>query len=100
MAEYKIIIYKTAQNDLKDIIDYLNTLSEQAALKYYDLLVKKIHSLSDMPQRCPLSRDPQLKIRGYRSLLVENYIVFYVIKDDVVQIRRILYAHRQYEWML
>ncbi|MEG2529956.1 MAG: type II toxin-antitoxin system RelE/ParE family toxin [Anaerovoracaceae bacterium] len=100
MAEYKIIIYKTAQNDVKDIIDYLNTLSEQAALKYYDLLVEKIHSLSDMPQRCPLSRDPQLKIRGYRSLLVENYIVLYVIKDDVVQIRRILYAHRQYEWML
>jgi hypothetical protein len=27
--------------DLNDIVSYLNTLSPQAAIKYYDLLVEK-----------------------------------------------------------
>lgn len=97
---HKIRIYKAAKQDLKEIVDYLNTLSPQAAIKYYDLIVEKIGSLAEMPERCPLLRDTHLRLRGYRALLVENYMVFYVVKGDTVQIRRILYARRQYECML
>ncbi len=97
---YKIKIYKTAQSDLKAIVDYVNTLSPQAAIKYYDLILEKMGSLQEMPERCPLAKDTQLRLRGYRTLIVNNYIVFYVVKGDTVQIRRILYARRQYEWML
>lgn len=53
MDVYKVKIYPTAKQDLREIIDYLNTLSEQAALRYYDLLIEKIGSLSQMPLRCP-----------------------------------------------
>ncbi|HHX62272.1 MAG TPA: type II toxin-antitoxin system RelE/ParE family toxin [Epulopiscium sp.] len=100
MAIYKVRIYPTAQNDFKEIIEYLNTLSPQAAIKYYDLMVEKINSLSEMPERCPRAKDSQLRIRGYRTLIIENYIVFYVIKDDTVKIHRILYGRRQYNWLL
>lgn len=97
---YNVKVYETAKADLRDIVEYLNTLSPQSAIKYYDLLVEKIKSLEDMPERCQLVKDTQLRLRGYRALYVDNYIVFYVINSDVVQIRRILYAKRQYEWML
>lgn len=100
MEKYNIQIFSAAQNDLQEIVDYLNTLSPQVALKYYDLIVERIATLSELPERCPLSKDTQLRLRGYRTLLINNYIVFYVIKGDVVEIRRILYAKRQYEWML
>jgi addiction module RelE/StbE family toxin len=100
MGKYKIKIYPAAQMDLNDIVSYLNTLSPQAAIKYYDLLVEKIGSLADMPQRCPFVRDVALKAKGYRFLIVENYLVFFVIKDDTVQIRRILYNKREYGWFL
>lgn len=100
MAMYKVKIYKTAKQDLREMIDYLNTLSHQAAIKYYDLIVENIGSLAEMPERCPLLRDIQLRLRGYRVLIVEKYMVFFVIKGDTVQIRRILYGRRQYEWML
>ncbi|MEG0314374.1 MAG: type II toxin-antitoxin system RelE/ParE family toxin [Erysipelotrichaceae bacterium] len=100
MADYKVIIYKKAQIDLKDIVEYLNELDEQAALKYFDLLVTKIQNLCQMPHRCPLSQNIQLRIRGYRTMVVKDYIVFYVIKDNVVQIRRILFARRRYEHIL
>ena len=49
MDVYKIKIYPTAKKDLQEIIDYLNTLSQQAALRYYDLLIAEIESLSQMP---------------------------------------------------
>ena len=97
---YKITIYKTAQQDLKAIADYLNTLSPKAAIKYYDLILEKIGTLQEMPERCPLAKDTQLRLRGYRTLVANNYIVFFAVKGNFVQIRRILYARRQYEWML
>jgi len=100
MGKYKIRIYSHAKMDLKDIVSYLNTLSPQAAIRYYDLIVEKIGSLSEMPERCPFVRDVALKAKGYRYFIVESYIVFFVIKSDTVQIRRIIYGRRNYEWLL
>jgi toxin ParE1/3/4 len=100
MGKYKIKIYSHAKMDLKDIVSYLNTLSPQAALGYYDLMVEKISSLAEMPERCPFVRAITLKSKGYRYLMIENYLVFFVIKADIVQIRRIIYGKRNYEWLL
>lgn len=100
MDVYKVKIYPAAKRDLQQIVDYLNTLSAQAALRYYDLLVEQISSLSRMPFRCPRSRDAALAAKGYRYLLVEKYLVFYVVVGDTVQIRRILYARRNYQSVL
>ena len=100
MDVYKIKIYPTARQDLREIIDYLNTLSLQAALRYYDLLIEEIESLSQMPFRCPKPRDIALATKGYRYLIVESYLVFYVVAGDTVQIRRILYAKRNYRRIL
>ena len=100
MDKYKVKIYPAAQMDLNNIVSYLNTLSPQAAIRYYDLLVEKIGSLVEIPERCPFVRDIALKAKGYRYLIVENYLVFFVIKGDTVQIRRILYNKRQYKRLL
>jgi len=74
MDKYKVRIYPTAKQDLMDIIDYLNTLSPEAALRYYDLLTEQIASLSHMPERCPRPRDLALAAKGYRCLIVERYL--------------------------
>jgi plasmid stabilization system protein ParE len=100
MDKYKIRIYPSAKTDLNEIISYLNTLSPQAALRYYDLIVEKISNLDQLPERCPFVRDVALKAKGYRYLIVENYLVFFVVKADTVQIRRIIYSRRNYDWLL
>ena len=97
MEEYSIKIFPLAQCDLLEIVDYLNELSPQAAIKYYDLIIEKIYSLRSMPQRCPLARQAHLRVRGFRILIIKKYIIFYIIKDKIVEIRRILYAKRQYD---
>ena len=100
MEVYKVKIFPTAQNDLREIIDHLNTLSADVAIRYFDLIIEKVNTLTTMPERCPLAKDIQLRLRGYRTLLVKNYILFYVIRGKIVEIRRILYARRQYDELL
>ena len=100
MEQYEIRIFPTAKQDLLDVIDYLNTLSRDSALKCYDRLVSEIASLSTMPERCPRPRDLALAAKGYRYLVVGNYLAFYVVAGNTVQIRRILYARRDYKKLL
>ena len=101
MAEiYNVRIYPAAEQDLLDIIDYLNTLSPQTAMRYYDLLTEQIASLSAKPERCPHPRDLALTAKGYRYLIVKDYLVFYRIIGDTVQIHRILYGRRNYQALL
>lgn len=100
MDRYEVKIFTHAKQDLKDIIDYLNTLAPEVAIRYYDLLIEKIGSLAEMPERCPLVRDVILRAKGYRCLIVESYLVLFVIKGDTVQIRRIIYGKRNYEGLI
>lgn len=100
MEVYKVKIYPSARRDLEEIIEYLNTLSKETALKYYNTLVKGIGFLSYVTDRCPHPRDTALAAKGYRFLAVKNYLAFYVVVGDTVQIRRILYAKRDYIHLL
>jgi len=97
MEEFNVNISPAAQNDFLDIVEHLDTLSPEAAEQYFELFMEKVGLLSIAPESCPLARDTQLRLRGYRMLPIENYIVFYVINVKTVEIRRILYARRQYE---
>ena len=100
MEQYKAKIFPAAQTDLRDIAAYLNTISHDAAIRYYDLIIEKIGTLTAMPECCPLAKDTQLRLRGYRTLLVKNYVIFYVINGKTIGICRILYARRQYDGLL
>ncbi|MFQ9917646.1 MAG: type II toxin-antitoxin system RelE/ParE family toxin [Flavonifractor plautii] len=59
--------------------------SPETALRYYDKLTEEIGGLSHMPERCPRPRDLALAAKGYRYLIVENYLVFYAISGQTVQ---------------
>ena len=100
MDSYKVVIYPTAKQDLLDVVGYLNTLSPEAALRCYDELTEQIAGLGQMPLRCPAPRDPALAARGCRCLYVKNYVVFFVVTGQTVQLRRILYARRDYAALL
>ena len=100
METYKVLIFPAAEQDLSDIVDYLNTLSPDVALRYYDLLTEEIASLAQMPNRCPKPRDLALAAKGYRYLIVKDYLVFYVVSGNTVEIRRIVYGRRNYQSFL
>jgi plasmid stabilization system protein ParE len=97
MEEYNIIISPAAINDFLDISGCNNASVREEAAQYYELFMERITILTTIPESCPLARDAQLRLRGYRVLPIENYIVFYIINGKTVELRRILYARRQFE---
>lgn len=100
MEEYSVMILPSAQFDILDIMDHLNSLLPEEAVSYYDMLVGQLGTLSKTPEIYPLAKDTQLRLRGYRTLPANDYIAFFVIRDRSVELRRILYSRRQYDWLL
>ena len=97
MDDYYVKISSTAQNDFMEIAEYLETLPPEEAELCYDNILKKTEILCKAPESCPSARDSQLRLRGYKMLTVDDYIYFFIINARTVEIRRILYARRQYD---
>ena len=97
---FKIRYLSTAENDLDDIFDYIMRDNPSAAVF---LLEKFDHSISQLainPEIGVVPKDDRLKKLGYRMLIIGKYLVFYVVKANTVQIRRIIHGARQYSFLL
>ena len=97
MDKYDVLISPVAQSDLLGIFEYLATLAPEEAAQYYERFMKESETLRTAPKNCPLARDPQLCLRGYRVLATEDYLFFFIISGGNVEIRRILHSRRQYD---
>ena len=97
MDNYNVLIAPAAQSDLLGVMEYIATLIPEEAARYNELFMAEAETLRTTPKSCPFARDPQLRLRGYRTLAVEDYIFFFVMNGSTVEIRRILYAKRQYD---
>ena len=102
MQEYNVVFSESAEDDLDAIVEYLSNFSPTIARRYYDEIMTKSLSLSFLPQRCPVVRDEKLRNKGYRYLFVRNYTVFFVVdeQNNIVDIRAIMYSHREYTALL
>jgi len=47
-----------------------------------------------------LLKNPVLRAEGYRVLIMQNYLVHYVVKGMTVQTRGITHGKRRYEFLL
>lgn len=101
MKDYKVLLTQPAISDLKGIADYIaGELKEPALAKRLVGKIKgAIMSLSEMPHRHALAADEDLAAQGIRWLMVDSYMVFYVVseKDATVVAIRILYGRR--DWL-
>jgi len=97
MDKYDVLISPVAQSDLLCIFEYLATLTPEEAAQYYQRFMTEAEMLQTAPKKCPLARDPQLCLRGYRVLTTEDYLFFFIISGSNVEIRRVLHAKRRYD---
>jgi toxin ParE1/3/4 len=97
---YRIRYLSTAQKDLFEIFEYILKDNPGAALNQLEKFDQTISHLASNPLLGIVPNDERLRRLGYRVLVVDSYLVFYVIKGKVVQIRRILHGARKYEFLL
>ena len=95
---YEIVFLQTALDDIKEIVLYISKelSNPEAALKLTDKFIEKSNSLSDFPYGRPVY-SPVRKLRHeYRTILIDNYTLFYWINEDKkrIMIARVIYSKR------
>lgn len=98
-SKFLIEYLPIAEKDLTEILQYIQIDNPTAALKLLDDIDKAISKLAYFPYMGLVPKDQRLIQLNYRMLVVENYLVFYVVLDNVVEIRRILHGRRKYDFL-
>ncbi len=97
---HKIVYLPVAERDLSEIFEYISKDSPSAAASLLDKIDEDISRLAEFPQLGKTPQDNRLQKLGYKMLIINNYLVFYVLKEKTVEIRRILHGKRKYEFLL
>lgn len=101
---YKLKFTPIAEDDLDGIYRYISEhlIALKAAADLMDDIEDSIMRLKDFPYSGSPVADDILRDRGYRKLIVKNYIVFHLIDEAEKQvvIMRVLYGTQQYEKLL
>ena len=97
---FTIRYLSTAQRDLFEILEYIKKDRPGAASGVMDKFDKSIGNLAASPELGIIPKDERLKRLGYRVLVVDKYLVFYVLKPKTVQIRRVIHGARRYSFLL
>lgn len=95
-GERGIRLLPIALNDARAILTFLAGERLVAAEAFAEKLQETWGLLARAPQLGRICRDPGLSRKGYRSLVVREYLVFYVVRDDEVVVHRILHGARNY----
>jgi addiction module RelE/StbE family toxin len=102
MGKYKIKILQIAQDDMKSIIAYIRLDNPDTAIKMYEKIKAAIGNLMDYPLMGAVPRDKKIAEQGYRMIVVEPYILFYIVvtEDMTVEIHRVIHGMRDYPSMV
>lgn len=101
---YKIEYLPSARQDMIDIAYYIS--HELCNLSVAEKLSVDFIEAVDRLQLFPYANAVYIPIRPlkheYRKLLVQNYIVFYRVDEEIkrVTVARVIYARRDYEKIL
>ncbi|HJT23219.1 MAG TPA: type II toxin-antitoxin system RelE/ParE family toxin [bacterium] len=98
--KHEIRYLPIAQNDLMAIVDWIAKDSPNRAVSFVATLDKRVGALSAHPQMGRVPRNEQLRKIGYHLLIIEDFLVFYVIRGQVVEIHRVVHGSRRYEDIL
>ena len=98
MNKYNIEYSKESKQDLIDIKQYIKYHLQEPliAQKLISKIKTEIDSLKDNPELYSIIDDDVIKRLEIRKLIVDNYIVFYRLKNNNIQIVRIMYGRRNW----
>lgn len=96
-TQYEIRLLRLAEEDLTDIMSYVVADRPNMAEKLLSRFNVKLAALTRSPRIGHLPGEVSLRQLGYRYLVLENYLTFYVIDENTVYIHRIIHGARDYK---
>lgn len=94
MKQYKVQITDKALADMEEIYNYIaiQLQAPENAIGQYNRIAKAIEALNMFPKKVRLMESEKERAMGLRQLVVDNYSVFFVIRNERVIVMRILYS--------
>ncbi|MCD4719707.1 MAG: type II toxin-antitoxin system RelE/ParE family toxin [Desulfobacula sp.] len=99
--KYQVIWTHVAENDLKEIIEYVSNDRPQAALKILKTIKDKASNLYTLPERGRIV--PELKDQGilqYRELVIPPWRLLYRIMDRKIFVLSVIDSRQNVEDIL
>ncbi len=85
---YSLKLTSKANEDLDKIYSYISKelYAEKAAKNLLEKIETSIMQLKDFPFSCNYASDEFLRKKGYRKLIIDNYIAFYLVNEEEQQV--------------
>ena len=99
---YAVRVLPTFVTDMRAIRDYISfdLQSPEAAERLTADVRKAIETRAEAPLAFEPFHSRKDRRYPYYRILVRNYIILYVVIDDVMEVRRILYNRRDWKNLL
>ena len=84
------------EEDLNEIVDYisLKLQNPKSALRLVDKIEKAVTDRLSFPLSFEPFQSMKKRKNQYYRIYVENFTIYYVVIDNVMEVRRILYGKR------
>jgi toxin ParE1/3/4 len=100
-SKYKVIWTNVAENDLREIIEYISIDSPGNALNIFQRLKEKTSNLYILPEKGRIV--PELKVQGmlqYREWIIQPWRIIYRIAEQKVYVLSVIDSRRNVEDIL
>lgn len=93
---HKVVYLPLADEDIMEAVDYLSSVLDapKAASSLLDELDKTVRQLAEFPYSCELYRTDRPMKDEIRKAPVKNYVLYYAVFQDHIEIRRFLHGRR------
>ncbi|MCL2812215.1 MAG: type II toxin-antitoxin system RelE/ParE family toxin [Clostridia bacterium] len=99
-TSYTYQLTPSVSGELDAILAYIsgNLHASDSAIALLDAITEALELACAFPESNPLITDPLLAMRGYRRIVVGNYIIIYTIDNSksVLPVVRIVYGAMDY----
>ncbi len=99
-SRYKLRYLPVAQDDLISIFDHIAEDSLNRAMGFVERLDRTVGLLEGNPLLGRTPRHEKLREYGYRVLIIESYLVFYVVRGHPIEVHRVVHASRNLDHLI
>ena len=94
---YKVVYLPLAEEDIMNAVDYIaeKLVNASAAQALLDELDQTVEQISRFPYSSELYRTDRPIRDELRKVPVKDYVLYYTVKNDTVEIRRLIHGRRE-----
>ncbi len=94
MRKRTVEITQTALDDMERIYDYIANvlLAKESAMGQYNRIADAILTLENNSERCPVFEVEPERSWRMRRMVIDNYLVCYIVDPDKVIVTDVLYG--------